>query len=411
MKRFPMTPNSVLHPSFALVGWKDLALNRAWTNPFALQSDAYWMAEALLEAMNGFPGASPNPSVGCIIVKNGNELARGFTEPFGGLHAEAKALSKIDKASAKDATMYVTMEPCTHQGKQPPCIDAILPLGLKRIVIAMRDPNPLVQRTGLEALERHGVQVEVGVLENEARALNICFAHQITTKKIPVILKWAQSIEGALADHTGKSQWISSEESRLYTQYLRLRYDAILVGARTVIADAPSLLSRHPLGTPDKQPVRLIYDPNGALSDSLSASVSQAVLEKTFCPAAKSILLTTNSRNSFTDLVEEKGHLVWTLDQQEPLNWDAALTLPALQNFLKKPLGSILVEGGPRLLTQLIKQNRAVGGHVFIAPLFLGGSHRVGENLNADLKDSAFLNLKQSSILGRDILLEWTRQP
>lgn len=406
-----MTPNSLLHPSFGLIGWKDIALNRAWTNPFTLHSDAYWMAEALLEAMNGFPGASPNPSVGCVIVKNGEELARGFTESYGSLHAEAKALSKIDKASAKDATMYVTMEPCTHQGKQPPCIEAILPLGIKRMVIAMRDPNPLVQRTGLEALERSGVQVEVGVLEAEARALNICFAHQITTKKTPLVLKWAQSIDGALADHTGKSQWISSEESRLYTQYLRMRYDAILVGAPTVITDVPSLLSRHPLATPDTQPVRLIYDPNGALSNSLPASLSQAILEKTFCPAAKSILLTTNSRNPFTDLVEKKGHLVLTLDRQNTLNWDAALTPPALQNFLKKPLGSILVEGGPRLLTQLIKQNHAVGGHVFMAPLFLGGSHRVGENLSADLKESAFLNLKQSSILGRDVLLEWTRQP
>ena len=411
MKPFPMTPSSLLHPSFGLVGWKDVALNKRWTNPFAPQSDAYWMAESLLEAMKGFPKASPNPSVGCIIVKKGKELARGFTEPFGGLHAEAKALSQIDKVTAKDSTMYVTMEPCTHRGKQPPCIEAILPLGIKRMVIAMRDPNPLVQGSGLEALERSGVQVEVGVLEAEAKALYLCFAHQITTQKIPFVLKWAQSIDGALADHTGKSQWISSEESRLYTHYLRCHYDAILVGARTVIADAPSLLSRHPLAAPDKQPVRIIYDPSGALSNSLPSSSREAILEKTFCPGAKSILLTPNSKHPFTDLVEERGHLVLTLDKQQPLNWDAWLSPQSLKNFLKKPLGSILVEGGPRLLTQFIRESQAVGGHVFMAPLFLGGSHRIAENLDAELKESAFLSLKQSFTFGRDVLLEWTRKP
>jgi riboflavin biosynthesis pyrimidine reductase len=143
----------------------------------------------------------------------------------------------------------------------------------------------------------------------------------------------------------------------------------------------------------------------------VSLASQQAILEKTFCLAAKTILLTSESRNHFTDLVEKKGHLVLSLDKHDPLNWDSTLSPHALKHVLKKPLGSLLVEGGPRLLTELIKTNQAVGGHIFMAPLFLGGHHRVGQNLSLDLKDSSFLNLKQSCILGRDVLLEWTRQP
>jgi riboflavin biosynthesis pyrimidine reductase len=173
--------------------------------------------------------------------------------------------------------------------------------------------------------------------------------------------------------------------------------------------DLPSLLSRHPLATPESQPLRLVFDPNGILSGSSMNVDHQALLDKTFCTQARSILLTNKDRNSFTDRVEEKGHLVLTLDAHDPFDFDAVLGLPDCKKFLKKPLGSILVEGGSSLLSPLIHRDHAVGGHTFLSPLFLGGSHWIGKGQSQPLSESSFMSLKQTRVLGRDVLIEWSK--
>jgi diaminohydroxyphosphoribosylaminopyrimidine deaminase/5-amino-6-(5-phosphoribosylamino)uracil reductase len=369
------------------------------------------MAEAILESMQGFPEASPNPSVGCIIVKNNIEISRGHTEAFGGLHAEIKAISKVDQSQLAGACLYVTLAPCTHQGKQPPCTDALLKLGLKRLVIAMIDPNPLVSSQSIGRFTAAGVDVKLGVLEREARATNFSFCHSVSTGKLPFILKWAQSIDGALADDTGKSKWISGDLSRLYNHFLRLKYDAILVGANTVVYDTPSLLSTHPLSTPKNQPIRVVFDPKSVLSSQLPLDLKNSILDKTFCQGAKTILLTSKKRDSFTEVIESKGHFVLTLDESDAIgSLEGVLSSNAVTQFVQKPLGSVIVEGGANLLSSLIKENLFHAGHTFIAPIFLGGKHRILSHSTKVLMVQNFMSTLQIFNLKQDAVFEWLQR-
>ena len=405
-----MTLSNLLHREFCLAGAKSYALAQPWENPFVKQSDEFWMSEAILESMRGFPKASPNPSVGCVIVKNGIELSRAHTEPYGGLHAEMKAISNLDQAILSGSSLYVTLAPCTHQGKQPPCTDALLKLGLKRIIIAMMDPNPIVSAQAIDRFTAAGVEVKLGVLESEARAINLSFCYQASTGKLPFILKWAQSLDGALADDDGHSQWISGETSRLYTHFLRLKYDAIMVGANTVICDTPSLLSNHPHSSLENQPTRIIFDPKSRLSSDLAPTLKTKILEKTFCKATKSLLLTSKNRNSFTESVEAKGHLLMTLDEHDPLlSMESILASRAVSHFLQKPLGSVFVEGGPSLINEFIKTELFLSGHSFISPVFLGGKNRILSTFSKKLSEQNYMCSLQIFNLNRDAIFEWVR--
>lgn len=411
MKTFPMTHCNLLHESFSLAGPISFALAEPWKNPFQQDSDEYWMAEAILESMQGYPAASPNPSVGCVIVKNNLELSRGHTEAFGGLHAEIKAISKVDIAQLAGASLYVTLAPCTHQGKQPPCTDALLKLGLKRLIIAMMDPNPLVSSQSIGRFTAAGVDVKLGVLEREAKATKLSFCHSVTTGQLPFILKWAQSIDGALADDTGKSKWISGDSSRLYSHFLRIKYDAILVGANTVVCDTPSLLSTHPLSTPKNQPTRVVFDPKSVLSSQLPLDLKNKILDKTFCQGSKTILLTSNKRDSFTASIESRGHLIVTLDESNPIgSLEGVLSSRAVTQFLQKPLGSVIVEGGPNLLSSFLKENLFHAGHTFIAPIFLGGKNRILSTSSKTLMDQNFMCTLQIFNLKQDAIFEWSQR-
>lgn len=205
--------------------------------------DQYFMELALRLARERKGLTHPNPTVGCVIVKDGKVIAQANHERAGLPHAEAKALS-IAGESARGSTLYVTLEPCTHFGRTPPCVDAIIKAGVKRVVIATLDPNPLVSGKGVQRLKEAGIEVTVGVLEEEAKRLNEDFFTYITKGRPYITLKFAQSLDGSLATKDYHSKWISSEESRKYAHRLRAEASAVLVGINTVLRDNPSLTVR-----------------------------------------------------------------------------------------------------------------------------------------------------------------------
>ena len=219
-------------------------------------TDQEYMALALDLAKRGAGWTSPNPMVGAVIVKDGQIIAQGWHARCGDLHAERAALAACT-GDPTGATMYVTLEPCCHHGRQPPCTEAILQAGIARVVVGSGDPNPLVAGKGLDILREHGVQVTEGVLAEECRALNHVFFHFIQTGKPYVVLKYAMTLDGKLAAYTGASQWITGEAARRHVHTQRNRYRAIMVGVGTVLADDPLLTCRMESG---KNPVRVICD-------------------------------------------------------------------------------------------------------------------------------------------------------
>ena len=227
-------------------------------------SDEYFMAIAILISHSNISMASPNPCVGCVVVKDQKIISYGVTEKYGGLHAEKVALSKLSDAEIKTATIFTTLEPCSHHGKQPPCTDLIISKKISRVVISIIDPDPLVNGDGHKKLIENGIEVKTDVLNEATKKLLAPFLANRTNKKIVFIGKWAQSVDGCLCDNTGSSKWISSTESRRYTHWLRSKYDSIMIGANTLIADAPALNIRENFGFTQLQsnPVRIVVDPN-----------------------------------------------------------------------------------------------------------------------------------------------------
>ncbi len=222
----------------------------------AVDSDVAWMALALSEAHRGLARTSPNPPVGCVLVKKGREVGRGFHARFGGPHAEVVALRKAG-GRARGATAYVTLEPCCHTGKTPPCTRALAAAGVERVVVGALDPNPKVARRGLAALRRAGVGVRSGVMRAECNSLIRGFRLWVSTARPWVTLKLAASLDGRIATRTGESKWISSPPSRRMVQRLRARSDGLLVGVGTVLADDPRLNCRL---AGSSNPLRVILD-------------------------------------------------------------------------------------------------------------------------------------------------------
>ncbi|MDB5373527.1 MAG: ribD, partial [Belnapia sp.] len=211
--------------------------------------DRQHMAAALAVARRGLGNTWPNPAVGCVLVKDGRVLARGWTQPGGRPHAEAEALARAEAASpgsARGAIAYVTLEPCSHWGRTPPCCDALVRAGIRRVVVATGDPDPRVDGRGLQRLRAAGVIVELGLLGPEARAVNAGFARRITRGLPLVTLKLATTLDGRIATAAGESQWITGPAARREAHALRGRHDAMLVGSGTVLADDPELTCRIP---------------------------------------------------------------------------------------------------------------------------------------------------------------------
>lgn len=320
-------------------------------------TDQEYMALALQLAEKGAGWTSPNPMVGAVIVKDGEIIGRGYHAKCGGLHAERAALAACTGDPAW-ATLYVTLEPCCHHGRQPPCTDAILQAKIARVVVGSGDPNPLVAGKGLDLLRSHGVQVTEGVLDRECRALNHVFFHFIQTGRPYVVLKYAMTLDGKLAAYTGASQWITGEQARRHVHTQRSRYRAILVGVGTVLADDPQLTCRLAGG---RDPLRVVCDTN--LRTPLTANVVRTARQTPTC------LATCVSQESRLAPYREAGCQVLSLPQS-----NGQVSLPALLKALgSQGADSVLAEGGSALHWSLVRDGLVNRVQAYLAPKILGG--------------------------------------
>ena len=324
-----------------------------------MPDDHSLMLLALEQAQRARGRTSPNPMVGCVIARDGQVLATGFHQGAGLPHAEAEAVAKL-QGSAVGATAYVTLEPCNHQGRTPPCTTVLLKAGLERVVIAMRDPNPAVTGGGVERLRAGGLQVDVGECAQEAARLNEAWLHRLETGRPFVIAKIAQSVDGAVATARGQSRWITGELARQQGHVLRDQCDAIMVGAGTVRADNPRLTTRVSGG---RNPLRLVVC-SGAELDPKSRVFSPRA------PGGAVLAVTRKALRRQRGLFSARGVCVLPCRAQRgrvDLKHLLAL-LPA------RGVDSLLVEGGSTLLGALFGQRLVDKVYFFIAPLLLGAN-------------------------------------
>ena len=354
-------------------------------------SDEIFMREALRIAHNAEGRTSPNPLVGAVVVRDGKIIAEGWHRQAGTPHAEIHALNMAGNL-AKGSTLYVTLEPCSHFGRTPPCAQAIVNAGIKKVVAAMSDPNPKVAGRGFEILRAAGVEVEVGLLEDEARKLNEVFIKWVT-KNLPFItLKFACSLDGKIATSTGESQWISCEASRKFTHHLRDINDAILVGVGTILKDNPSLTTRLVEG---KNPVRVIVD-----SNARTPLDSKVVTDK----SARTIIATTSNAppEKISALKNLGVEIIFAGDGER-------VDLKILMRTLaEREITSVLVEGGGTIHFSMLKENLVDKIFAFVAPKIIGGKNSLTavEGVGFEkLSDAVNLKNFTAEKLGEDILI------
>ena len=356
-----------------------------------------YMEQALSLARLALGQVSPNPAVGAVVVKNDVVVGQGYTQPPGSHHAEVLALEQAGE-KARQGTMYVTLEPCCHYGRTPPCSQAIIAAGITEVHMAMLDSNPLVSGRGKDELEREGIKTYVGEHEDEAKQINEAYTKFITTGMPFVTAKFAISLDGKIATKSGDSKWISGSEARKYVHNLRYSADAIMAGVNTILADDPHLTSRccgGRGGTARKQPLRVIVDSKGRtpLTARLFGEPGKTLLalgrlvapeEKTAFAEVGAELLELPSEEGWVDL--EK--LLKTLAEQE--------------------ITSVLVEGGGILLGSLFDCGLVDKVIAFIAPVIIGGSEAktaVGGKGIDKVVDSLKLERVSIEKLGEDLMV------
>ena len=320
------------------------------------------MEQALSLARLALGLVSPNPAVGAVVVKNGVVVGQGYTQPVGSWHAEVVALKQADE-KAREGTLYVTLEPCCHYGRTPPCTKAIIAASITEVHLSMLDPNPLVSGRGKDELERAGIKTYVGEHEEEAKEINEAYTKFITTGKPFVTAKFAVSLDGKIATKSGDSKWISGEEARKYVHNLRYTADAIMAGVNTVLADDPHLTARScggRGGTARKQPLRVIVDGKGRTP--LTARVFRQP-GKTLLVLGK--MATPEEKTAFAQVSAE------VLELPSAEGWvDLEKLLKALG---EREITSVLVEGGGILLGSLFDCGLVDKVTAFIAPIIIGG--------------------------------------
>jgi len=325
-----------------------------------MNSDDQHMWRAIELAALGAGLVEPNPQVGCVLVREGIRIGEGWHRRFGGPHAEIEALRACTNDPA-GATMYVTLEPCCHTGKTPPCSDAVINAGIARVVVAMPDPFPAVAGGGLARLRSAGIQVDVGVQEQLARALNAPYLTLLGRGRPWVIAKWAMTLDGKIAARTGHSRWISNETSRAVVHQLRGRMDAIMVGRRTAATDNPMLTAR-PAGA--RQATRIVFDGPASLRAD-----SQLVQTASETPVLIAVADDADPRQC--DLLAQAGCEVLPCPGR-----DAPARLKSLLQALgQRRWTNLLVEGGAGMLGGFFDLDLVDEVHVFIAPKVVGGQH------------------------------------
>jgi diaminohydroxyphosphoribosylaminopyrimidine deaminase/5-amino-6-(5-phosphoribosylamino)uracil reductase len=323
------------------------------------ESEDVWMRRALELAERGRGYVEPNPLVGAVVVRDGQLVGEGWHQRYGEAHAEIHALAAAGEA-ARGAALYVTLEPCCHHGKTPPCTDTLLRAGIRRVVAAMLDPFPAVSGKGAELLRQAGVTVDVGVGEAEARRLNAPYLKLLATGRPWVHAKWAMTLDGKIATRIGDSRWISNEISRRRVHELRGRMDAILVGIGTVLADNPQLTARPP---GPRTPTRIILDSHGRIPDD-AIVVQSAPLTPTILAA------TEHMPQSKRAALQAHGCEVLMLPEHH-----GRVSVEALVVELgRRRFTNILVEGGSGIFGAFFDAAAIDEYHVFIAPRLVGGA-------------------------------------
>lgn len=357
-------------------------------------TDANYMQRAINLAEQGRGWTSPNPLVGCVIVKNGKIVAEGYHEKIGGWHAERNAILNSD-TDLSGATAYVTLEPCCHHGRTPPCSDLLIERGIKKVFIGSRDPNPLVSGKGAKQLRAAGIEVVEDFMREECDKLNPIFFHYIQTKRPYVLMKYAMTADGKIATSTGESKWITGETARTKVQQTRHQYSAIMVGVETVLADNPMLNARMPNA---KQPVRVVCD--SQLRTPLDCQLVQTAKEyrtviATVCEDLQKIeqyrplgveVMVCKARNKRVDLDD------------------------LLQKLGEMQIDSLLIEGGSSLNFSALESSVVNRVHCYIAPKLVGGKQAKtpigGEGID-DLSQAVKLKLVSMEMVGEDILIDY----
>ena len=360
------------------------------------KTDEKLMREALRLARKGMGRTSPNPAVGAVIVHDGKIIASGYHKRAGDNHAEVEALAKMHGRAGEDDVLYVTLEPCNHHGRTPPCTQAILEKGLKKVVVGMRDPNPEVAGSGCEFLARKGVEIKTGVLESECRELNEGYIKYVLTGRPYVVAKSAQTLDGGVATSSGHSYWVTNEMSRQFVHQLRNRLDGVMVGVGTVLADDPSLTTRLKRGR-GRDPVRIIVDTHLRTPDSAKVLNSESSSE-TLMVVGPDVPVEHLRR------VEKKGVSILTCPTKE-----GRIDLGILLNLLGgMNMTSVLVEGGAAIMASLINEGLIDKFYIFKAPKILGGNDGMPmASGSGPQKMDAALRLKDISVrrFGDDVLI------
>lgn len=362
-------------------------------------NDGHFMRAALTLARRGLGTVWPNPTVGCVLVKDGAVVGRGWTQPGGRPHGETEALVRAG-ARAEGATAYVSLEPCCHHGKTPPCTDALIAAGIARAVVAIEDPDPRVSGRGIAALRSAGVAVESGLCADEGAEINAGFLTRIDKGRPLVTLKLASTLDGKIATATGESRWITGEIARQRAHLLRATHDAVMVGANTVIVDDPLLTCRLP-GLKERNPIRIIVD--GGLRVPLTAK------------------LIAQARDVPTWLIHRRGadgaRLQALVDCgveliEAPISASSETDLiAAFQELGRRGLTRVLVEGGATLAAALFETELIDRLAWFRAPLLLGGDALPAIEAFGVTELKAAPRFKRCAIetLGEDLLETLTR--
>jgi len=360
------------------------------------EQDSLFMARALYLAKKGRYTTKPNPQVGCVIVKDNAIIAEGWHVRAGQGHAEVEALKNAQ--DAQGATAYVTLEPCSHYGRTPPCAEALIKAGVARVIIAMQDPNPLVAGKGVTLLEQAGITVACGVLESEAQALNRGFITRMTMAKPYVVSKMAMSLDGRTAMASGESKWITASEARQDVQKLRAASCCVLTGVDTVLADDPSMNVRLE-DVEVEQPLRVVLD--SKLRTPTSA--------KLLALAGRTLILTCSDEQGKVEALTQAGAEVYKIAK----NHQGRVDLNAVLLFLaEQQVNEVLVEAGSVLNGALMEQNLIDECIVYMAPSILGSSGRGLCDMPhvtrmADKKNLALLDVRK---VGVDLRLQYKVQ-
>lgn len=326
--------------------------------------DVAFMREALRQARKGAGRTSPNPAVGAVIVRDGRIMASGFHRKAGLPHAEVDALNRLGGA-AEGATLYVTLEPCNHYGRTPPCTEAIIQGRIRRVVVGMEDPNPRVRGGGCARLRETGIQVTSGVLEKECRRLNEAFVKFVTAHRPFVILKSALTLDGWIATATGHARWVTNERSRQFAHRLRDRVDAVMVGVGTVIADDPELTTRL-RGRKGRDPARIVVDTHLRVQE-------QAKVLRHTSSAHTYLVVSERLDPKRVEALRRPGvSFIFSGTKGGKIDLGALLDILA-----EKQITSLLVEGGAALAGSMIRERLVDKFYLFLAPKVLGGDDGV----------------------------------